>query len=139
VISLSSANPLKTITARIDALKKFKEDSISPDFLLAVKRVNNILPETSLPPFKTALLLQEEEKNLYDAYVKIRNKFIPLYEKDKFYDGLKTLSQITSPVNTFFDKVLVMDKKEEIKLNRLALLKEIWSTASLISDFSKLH
>jgi len=31
-----------------------------------------------------------------------------------------------------------MDKKEEIKFNRLALLKDIWTTASKIADFSKL-
>jgi glycyl-tRNA synthetase beta chain len=47
-------------------------------------------------------------------------------------------SGITSAINDFFDKVLVMDKQEEIKLNRLALLKEIWAAASQLADFSKL-
>jgi glycyl-tRNA synthetase beta subunit len=32
-----------------------------------------------------------------------------------------------------------MDKQEEIKLNRLALLKDIWTLASSIADFSKLQ
>jgi glycyl-tRNA synthetase beta subunit len=32
-----------------------------------------------------------------------------------------------------------MDKREEIKQNRLALLLEVWRTASTIADFSKLH
>jgi glycyl-tRNA synthetase beta subunit len=32
-----------------------------------------------------------------------------------------------------------MDKREEIKQNRLALLTEVWETASTIADFSKLQ
>jgi glycyl-tRNA synthetase beta chain len=43
-----------------------------------------------------------------------------------------------TPVNNFFDKVLVMDKNEEIKQNRLALLKAIWTVALTMADFSKL-
>ncbi|MFH1026154.1 MAG: DALR anticodon-binding domain-containing protein, partial [Nitrospirota bacterium] len=56
----------------------------------------------------------------------------------KYYDALILLSSLTDYVNNFFDKVLVMDKNEEIKMNRLSLLNEIWKTVSTIADFSKL-
>jgi glycyl-tRNA synthetase beta subunit len=32
-----------------------------------------------------------------------------------------------------------MDKDEKVRLNRLALLKEIWALAYCVADFSKLH
>jgi glycyl-tRNA synthetase beta chain len=48
------------------------------------------------------------------------------------------LSSLTEGINRFFDQVLVMDKREEIKQNRLSLLKEIWETVSSLADFSKL-
>ena len=56
------------------------------------------------------------------------------------FDYAKTLElllNLTAPINHFFDNVLVMDKQEEIKLNRLALLKDIWTLASSIADFFK--
>jgi glycyl-tRNA synthetase beta chain len=68
----------------------------------------------------------------------LRKRISPLLAEENFSGGLMVLSEITPAVNNFFDKILVMDKKEEIKLNRLALLKEIWSTASAFADFSKL-
>ena len=49
VISLSSVQPLKSITARLEALQAFRKEEVFPDFLLAVKRVKNITPKTPLP------------------------------------------------------------------------------------------
>ena len=49
-----------------------------------------------------------------------------------------TLLRLTEPINNFFDKVLVMDKDEAVRNNRLALLGEIWQIVSSLADFSKL-
>jgi glycyl-tRNA synthetase beta chain len=138
VLPLSSSYPLRTITARIDALEKFKQDIIYSDFLLVIKRVYNIIPEADLPAVNAQLFIQDEEKNLHESLTMLRSEFLPLIEKENYYESLLTLSQITPNVNNFFDRVLVMDKKEEIKTNRLALLKDIWSTAYVLADFSKL-
>jgi glycyl-tRNA synthetase beta chain len=138
VLALSLTNPLRSIIERIEALKKFREEGIFPDFLLAIKRVNNILPETGLPPLNTRLFAQDEEKELHNVFMQTRDEFMPLYNEGKFHESLMVFSRITEPVNTFFDKVLVMDKIEETKLNRLSLLNEIWTSASLVADFSKL-
>ena len=81
---------------------------------------------------------QQEEKLLYDIFITIKDEFIHHYKKEDYTKGLLTFSRITTPVNNFFDKVLVMDKEEKIKINRLSLLTDIWVHASLIADFSKL-
>lgn len=138
VLSLSSIHPLKTVKARIEAVDKFRSEKIFADFLLAVKRVNNIIPKTPLPPVRSDLLVQEEEKSLYESLLRLKIECDPFLEKENFYDGLKIFSGITVPINDFFDKVLVMDKNEEVKTNRLALLRDIWTNASFIADFSKL-
>lgn len=138
VLSLSSSSPLSSVKSRVAALDKFRTDAIYADFILAMKRVNNILPEKVLACVNHDLLILDEEKNLFKALLTLRDEFMPLFEKGEFYDGLRIFSRITGPVNDFFDKVLVMDKKEEIKTNRLSLLSDIWSTAVLIADFSKL-
>lgn len=139
VISLSSAQPPKLITARLDALQELRKEEVFQDFLLAVKRVNNITPKTPLPPVNTELFVQEEEKNLYSSFIALRSECMPLLDSEKFSEGIRVFSQITPHINTFFDKVMVMDKQEEIRTNRLTLLKGIWETLSLIADFSKIQ
>ncbi len=138
VLSLISYCPLKTAMARIEALQSFKQTEIFPAFLMAIKRVNNIIPKTELPALREDLLIQEEEKNLYRTLVMLRERISPLLGQKNFLDGLMILSEITPTINDFFDKILVMDKKEDIKSNRLTLLKEIWTVASMFADFSKL-
>jgi glycyl-tRNA synthetase beta chain len=139
VISLSSAQPPKLITARLDALRAFRKDKGFQDFLLAVKRVNNITPKTPLPAVNPHLFTQEEEKKLYTAFVSLRDECMPLFESEQFFEGIHVFSRMTPHINSFFDKVMVMDKQEEIKTNRLALLKVIWETVSLMADFSKIQ
>lgn len=138
VVPLISPCPLKTAVARIVALQSFKHVEIFPSFLLAIKRVNNIIPKTGLPALREDLLMQEEERNLYSTFVMLREKVAPLLGQENFLDGLMMLSEITPAINNFFDRILVMDKREDIKSNRLTLLKEIWTMASLFADFSKL-
>ncbi len=137
VIHLSFGNPLLSITARIDALAGAQKEATFPDFLLAIKRVNNIVPKTVLPPAQTSLLLQDEEKNLYAAVGRAREALQPALERRDFSAALKAILPMTSPVNSFFDKVLVMDKKEEIRTNRLSLLRDVWEAVAPVADFTK--
>ncbi len=138
VLHLSPQLPLRNLAERIEALKGFKEDPGFPDFLLAVKRIHNIVPKGKLPPPEEALFVQEEEKNLFAASAAAREEVLSLIGKEGLSDALMRLSEITGPVNSFFDKVLVMDKQEEIRQNRLSLLKGLWETAYSFADFSRL-
>jgi glycyl-tRNA synthetase beta chain len=138
VLYLSSTVPLRNIAERIEALKGFKEDTDFSDFLLAVKRIHNIVPKGKLSPVREELFVLEEETNLFSASVTAREVVSSLIRGNRFSDALRRLSEITAPVNSFFDKVLVMDKQEEIKQNRLSLLKELWETAYSLADFSRL-
>jgi len=137
VIHLSFGNPLQSITARIDALAGAQREATFPDFLLAIKRVNNIVPKTVLPPVQTSLFLQDEEKDLHAAVGLARESLLPSLEQRDFAAALKAILPMTSPVNSFFDKVLVMDKREEVKTNRLSLLRDVWETVAPVADFSK--
>jgi len=138
VLHLSFTHPLADLIGRLEALKQFRGEAIFPDFLLAIKRVNNITPKTPLPAVRQDLFSQEEEKSLAASVSAMVEKTAPLIEEKKFFEAFLALSEITAAVNSFFDRVLVMDKQEEVRANRLALLKEIWKTAFSIADFSKL-
>ena len=137
VLQLSFSNPLQSITARIQAIAAAQKEATFFDFLLAIKRVNNIVPKNPLPPARPSLFQQDEEKDLYAAVASARETLMPALATRDFSAALKAILPITSFVNSFFDKVLVMDKREEIKTNRLSLLKEVWETVAPIADFSK--
>jgi glycyl-tRNA synthetase beta chain len=139
VLFMSLDFSVKEIEGRIDALRRFKNEKIYDDFLLAIKRVHNILPKATTFRLKIELLIEEPEKMLKHRMDALKSQIKSLLEEKRYFDAILLLADITGPINNFFERVLVMDKNEGIKLNRLALLKEAWVTAITIADFSKLH
>ncbi|MCK5558042.1 MAG: glycine--tRNA ligase subunit beta, partial [Candidatus Hydrogenedentes bacterium] len=137
VIGLSADTPLREIIGRLDALQAFKKYSAYNDFLMAIKRVRNITPEEELSPIDGTLLKAEEEQDLMRALESVKAVGDMIAESN-YAGALERLLELTGPVNNFFDKVLVMDEDMAVRGNRLALLKDIWATASALADFSKL-
>ncbi len=137
VLQLSFIHPLKSILQRIHAIGAAQKEEEFPAFLLAAKRVNNIVPGTALPPVQTSLFQQNEEKNLYINLSAAKNTIGAAIAEGNFEAALKVILTMTPSINSFFDHVLVMDKREEVKLNRLTLLRDIWETISPVADFSK--
>jgi glycyl-tRNA synthetase beta chain len=84
-----------------------------------------------------SLFRQDEEKALSAALASARNSLAPAISQGDFSSALRAILPLTPAINSFFDKVLVMDKLEEVKTNRLSLLKEVWETVAPIADFSK--
>ncbi|MCX5718726.1 MAG: glycine--tRNA ligase subunit beta, partial [Nitrospirae bacterium] len=138
ILPLSLDMQLKDIKERLDTLQKFKKDKEFNDFLLAIKRVHNIIPKTELPELKADLLIEEPEKLLKENLDSVRYVLTGLLKDKKYSDVINLFASLTGPINHFFDHVLVMDKQEEIKQNRLALLKELGKTVSSFAEFSKL-
>ena len=53
------------------------------------------------------------------------------------YDkALVTIKELYQPLNTFFDKVMVMSKDNDLKNNRLALLLSVQNMMMRIANFS---
>lgn len=138
VIHFAPHLPLWEIKERMNALRRFSSERGYSDFLLAVKRIGNIIPDVKVPAPKQKLLSEEQEKILFHNIVNTEPDINALLKDRKYYDSIKILSSLTESINNFFDKVLVMDKREDIRANRLALLGKIWKMASQIADFSKL-
>lgn len=59
-------------------------------------------------------------------------------DKLSYQELYNELTKAVSAIDEFFDKVLVMDKDEKVKQNRLALLYSIKKKFEKIADFSKL-
>jgi len=95
-------------------------------------RVLRILKEDVISQINPALFVLDAEKDLYNAIDKIN--FNGDYAK-----YLNDLIDLNPTVTKFFDDVLVMDKDEKIKNNRLALLNDLRKRYIILTDFSKLN
>ncbi len=121
---------MKELKYRIDALSDLKKDPAFPGLLMAAKRVYNILSKALPGTVNEALLAEPSEKNLFLTSAKIRNEVAG--------KNFTALFELETPINTFFDTVLVMDKDDSIKNNRIALLFSIKNLFNSLGDFSKI-
>lgn len=83
-------------------------------------------------------LLSEDEIGLYDSYNNIESKVLTLIEKKEYDKALDLLSTLNNPISEYFEKVMVMVEDENLKNNRLALLRKIYNTMMMVGDLSKI-
>lgn len=84
------------------------------------------------------ILAEQVEKDLYKAYEVAASKVEKEIATQDYAGAIATLSQLAAPIDAFFDGVMVMDKDEKIKNNRLGLLKLVDNLVCQVADFSKI-
>lgn len=125
----SNINPLVDLAdyiARVEAVSALD----CPPLLESANRVLRMLKEDSKNTVNKDLFKEVAERELYEC--------IQTVTATEYADYLKQLETINPSVEKFFNDVLVMDKCENVKENRLALLTLLKSKYSHIADFSKL-
>ena len=125
----SSVNPCKDLCDYVERVKAVA-GGVDEKLLENANRVLRILKE-EVGSVDETLFTLDAEKDLYKAVQGI--KFSGDYKK-----YLADLTQINPVVTKFFDDVLVMDKDEKVKNNRLALLNTLKNKYIILTDFSKL-
>lgn len=125
----SSVNPCKDLCDYVERVKAVS-GGVDEKLLENANRVLRILKE-EVGSVDETLFTLDAEKDLYKAVIGI--KFDGDYKK-----YLADLTQINPVVTKFFDDVLVMDKDEKVKNNRLALLNTLKNKYIILTDFSKL-
>jgi glycyl-tRNA synthetase beta chain len=124
---------------RIDALRTAKEWKDFESIVVGFKRAMNILKgSTSARESNPSLFTEPVEKNLYQSFLKVKEKIASLLNKREYEAILLEMTQMKKPIDEFFDGVMVMVEDEAIRNNRLALLDEIGKLFLRIADFSKL-
>ncbi len=126
------------ITHRIKSLKDLKTHDDYNEFLFAMKRVHNIIPGSFQGEVNKTMLATEHEKHLLGLIDQLRGSLYPFLDRGDYQSALDSLKRLTKPINEFFNHVLVMDKDDRIKQNRLAILKELDDVSIKVADFSKL-
>ena len=85
-----------------------------------------------------SLLTLEAEKALYSGYLKAESEVAKALGVRDYSAAFKHLSVLNEPIDKFFGGVLVMDKDESLKNNRIALLCKIKKLFLQLADISQL-
>ena len=104
----------------------------------AVTRLHNITKNADMGVISEDLFKVSEEQILWEAYNKIVSSVESLFADSRYADSIILLNTLTKPINDYLDNVMVMDKEEAVKQNRLALLLKVLSLFKKWGDFSKL-
>jgi glycyl-tRNA synthetase beta chain len=103
---------------------------------VAFKRVANIIKGERVDAEPDPDRFREaEERSLWEAFLHIRGQVDAHLAHGEYQSALRVLTDLKEPVDRFFDKVLVMDKDEAIRANRLALLGRVNAAFTRIADF----
>jgi len=137
VLSVDTSDLVRTVK-RIEAMEDFKNHADFEPLAAAFKRVGNILKDFQGGPVDTDLFENDEEKDLYNAFVTINDSAREFIDKDKYKEALVDMARLREPVDKFFDTVLVMAKDEKVRVNRLSLLASLSQLFLGVADFSKI-
>ena len=124
---------LKDLTVRLDIVSDIVNKETYSQFHESINRIIRLIKtENDFTAVKEDLFVIQAEKDLYNAAKNIN-------ENTLNYNQLEEkLVKIIPFITEFFDKVLVMDKDENIKQNRLNLLYSIKQKFAKLADFSKI-
>jgi glycyl-tRNA synthetase beta chain len=134
------ASPLD-VTTRLAALQAFL---LLPDaqVLAAInKRIANILKKTEISrdhAVDSAALTEDAERGLHRALLELRDPVTLAATQRRYSDSLQALVGLRTPVNDFFDRVMVMDENPTRRNNRLALLRDVQILLGGVADLSRL-
>jgi glycyl-tRNA synthetase beta chain len=141
VLANKPSSPLD-FDKRIKAVTFFGKLPEATTLAAANKRVGNILAKFDgqlYEAFNVDLATEQAEQDLADIYQKISLKVEPLMATKNYQAALTELAQLKTPIDTFFDSVMVMSDDEAVKINRLTLLNEVRNSFFAIADISALQ
>ena len=130
---------LSDVDKRLQALSEFVQQPQVQSLAAACKRVDNLLRQSDIVDtavVDVSLFTQAAEEELWS---KLNNciDMIAEHQKTQHYTKiLQSLAKLKTPVDDFFDNVMVMVEDEKVKKNRLTLLHALQKVLKSVADIS---
>jgi len=133
----SDSDRIVTVNRRLQVLRTQRHTPEFEALLTAFTRAANLARHATTDAIDPALLTEDGEVGLYQAWSRIKQEILGLEQQDQFEQALFAASSLLEPIGRFFNEVLVMAPEDAIRANRLALLKDIASTLRKFGDLDK--
>lgn len=127
------------IKLRISALADFMKKPAASALITIGKRIRNIVKTTDVASnINPDLFENSAEKDLYQYLQKSQTLMLSYFESKKFDEYLQLAINFEAPLAKFFEDVMVNDKDEKVRQNRLALLSNIDKLINAIGQINEL-
>ncbi|MFL6664723.1 MAG: glycine--tRNA ligase subunit beta [Rhizobacter sp.] len=129
------------IPKRLAAVRAFRRLPEAEALAAANKRVGNILKKSEasvMPVVDHARLKEPAEQALFEALKTVVPKSDDAFKAGDYTASLQALAVLKTPVDAFFDDVMVNVDDEALRANRLGLLAQMHAAMNRVADLSKL-
>ena len=138
----AGANDVCDAIARAEALTKVRGSDDFAAISAAFKRIKNILRQAEEKKFAigstSGAKLSPEAKQLNDAANALAPEVASLRQIRSYNEALALIATLRPTVDTFFDKVMVLDADEKLRGAHLGLIDGVLRNFSTIADFSEI-
>lgn len=108
------------------------------ELVQAYTRMYNLVKDVEYIGVNIDLLKEDAEKALFEAASKASEESLAAWEANDYAAVVAVPATLVPAINKFFEDVMVMDKDEAIKANRLQLVRLAYSVMAIIGDISAL-
>lgn len=108
------------------------------ELVQAYTRMYNLVKDVEYTGVNSDLLKEDAEKALFEAASKASEASLAAWEANDYTAVVAVPATLVLAINKFFEDVMVMDKDEDIKANRLQLVRLAYSVMAIIGDISAL-
>lgn len=108
------------------------------ELVQAYTRMYNLVKDVEYTGVNSDLLKEDAEKALFEAACKASGASLAAWEAGDYAAVVAVPATLVPTINQFFEDVMVMDKDEAIKTNRLQLVRLAYSVMAIIGDISAL-
>lgn len=127
--------------ARVRAVSHFRTLDSAEALAAANKRVSNILAkaDAAIGEINLTACVEPAEKALAEAVLALRTEVQPLIAQGDYTAVLDKLANLRTPVDSFFDNVMVNAEDPALRQNRLAILNTLQGLFLQVADISALQ
>lgn len=127
--------------ARVRAVSHFRTLDSAEALAAANKRVSNILAkaDAAIGEINLTACVESAEKALAEAVLALRTEVQPLIAQGDYTAVLDKLANLRTPVDSFFDNVMVNAEDPTLRQNRLAILNTLQGLFLQVADISALQ
>jgi glycyl-tRNA synthetase beta chain len=135
----SSLDDVVSLWKRVKFLQENRNSERLSMAAAAYNRVANLVRRAQTGVnVREELFREEGERKLFSRFQAAVAELEAALSEEDLEEALAVLAELKSPLDAFFDEVLVMAEEETLRLNRLSLLQEIKGAYLGFADFSKI-
>ena len=135
---LADVDDIYAVSLRAKAVADYVASADAAAGIQAFVRVANLAKKAESAEVSAELFQTDAERTLFAAYEKAAAAVEADIASEAYAEAIRALAALAAPIDAFFADVMVMDKDEAIKNNRLGLLKSIDAIVGRVADFTKI-